>query len=110
MAVNAPKAARRGAPGEPRLVGYLYILPALLVFVLLIVVPLCQSAWYSLFDWDGLSLATWVGAGNYTALVTDPTLRGPFVHALVLLVFYSLLPVMIGLLLAAACPGCACTG
>jgi raffinose/stachyose/melibiose transport system permease protein len=93
---------RRTSPGEARAVGYLYILPAVLVFVLLIVVPLGQSFWYSLFDWDGLSLATWAGLSNYTALLTDPTLRGPFLHALVLLIFYSALPVLIGLLLAAA--------
>lgn len=93
---------RRTSPGEARAVGYLYILPAVLVFVLLIVVPLGQSFWYSLFVWDGLSLATWAGLSNYTALLTDPTLRGPFLHALVLLIFYSALPVLIGLLLAAA--------
>jgi raffinose/stachyose/melibiose transport system permease protein len=93
---------RRTAPGEPRAVGYLYILPAVAVFVSLVLVPLGQSFWYSLFNWDGLSLATWAGVSNYTSLVTDPTLRGPFVHALVLLVFYSALPVLIGLLLAAA--------
>jgi len=83
-------------------VGYLYILPALALFVLMILVPLGQTLWYSLFSWDGLSLATWVGLSNYTALLTDPTLRGPFVHALVLLIFYSLLPILIGLLLAGA--------
>jgi len=83
-------------------VGYLYILPALALFVLMILAPLGQTLWYSFFSWDGLSLATWVGLSNYTALLTDPTLRGPFVHALVLLVFYSLLPILIGLLLAGA--------
>ena len=36
------------------------------------------------------------------ALVTEPELRTAFWHALVLLVFYSVLPVAIGLLLAAA--------
>jgi raffinose/stachyose/melibiose transport system permease protein len=94
--------ARSRAPGESRLVGYLYVLPALVVFALLVVVPLGQSVWYSLFDWDGLSVATWAGLSNYTGLLTDPTLRGPFVHALVLLVFYSALPIGVGLLLAAA--------
>lgn len=92
----------RRAPGEPRLVGYLYILPAVTFFVVLIAVPIGQSVWYSLFQWDGISVGTWVGFANYTALVTDPTLLGPFVHALVLLIFYSLLPIVIGLLLAAA--------
>lgn len=92
---------RRRSPGEPRAIGYLYVLPALLVFTLLILVPLGQSVWYSFFDWDGLSEATSAGLSNYSSLFTDPTLRGPFLHALVLLIFYALLPVLIGLLLAA---------
>lgn len=91
----------RRAPGEPRAVGYLYILPALVVFAVFVLVPFLQSIWYSLFNWDGLTPATWNGAGNYTSLFTDPTLRGPFVHSLVLLIFYSVLPIIIGLLIAA---------
>jgi raffinose/stachyose/melibiose transport system permease protein len=102
MANRVRTAYRRRAPGEPRALGYLYIAPALAVFVAMVIVPLGQSVWYSLFSWDGLSVATWVGVGNYTALVSDPTLRGPFLHALVLLIFYSLLPIVLGLLLAAA--------
>jgi len=94
-------AYRRRSPGEPRAVGYLYILPALLVFTAMVLVPLAQTAWYSLFDWDGLSAATWAGLSNYASLFSDPSLRGPFVHALVLLVFYALIPVLLGLLLAA---------
>jgi raffinose/stachyose/melibiose transport system permease protein len=100
MASRARAAYRRRAPGEPRALGYLYIAPALLVFVAMVIVPLGQSVWYSLFSWDGLSVATWVGVDNYTALFSDPTLRGPFLHALVLLVFYALLPISLGLLLA----------
>lgn len=91
----------RRSPGEPRAIGYVYILPAVAVFVALVVVPFCQSVWYSLFDWDGLSVATWVGLGNYRSMATDPTLRAPFLHALTLLIFYALLPILIGLLLAA---------
>lgn len=93
---------RRRAPGEPRAVGYLYAAPALVLFSLLILVPFVQGIWYSLYDWDGLSVATWAGLGNYIALFTDPTLRAPFAHALVLLLFYALLPILVGLLLAAA--------
>lgn len=92
----------RRAPGEPRAVGYLYVLPALAVFTVFVLVPFFQSIWYSLFNWDGLTPATWVGLDNYTALFTDPTLRGPFVHALILLIFYALLPIVIGLVIAAA--------
>ncbi|GAA1684666.1 ABC transporter permease subunit [Fodinicola feengrottensis] len=93
---------RRRAPGEPRAIGYLYAAPALALFAVLILVPFGQAIWYSLYNWDGLSVATWAGVSNYTALVTDPSLRGPFVHALILLIFYALLPILVGLLLAAA--------
>lgn len=101
-ASSRARAVRRGgAPAAARTIGYVYILPALIVFVLFVLLPLLQSLRYSFYDWDGLSVATWVGLDNYLALVTDTSLRAPFGHALVLLIFYSLLPVVIGLLLAA---------
>ncbi|MFF7416213.1 carbohydrate ABC transporter permease [Streptomyces smyrnaeus] len=93
---------RRQAPGEPRAVGYLYVLPALAVFGVFLLWPLGQTAWLSLLHWDGLTRATWAGTDNYRDLLTDPELRAPFAHAAVLLLFYAVLPVAIGLLLTAA--------
>ena len=87
-------------PGEPRLVGYLYLLPALVAFTAFVLVPLGRSAWFSLYEWDGVTPGTWAGLDNYGELVSDEALRGAFFHALVLLFFYALLPVGIGLLLA----------
>jgi raffinose/stachyose/melibiose transport system permease protein len=87
-------------PGEPRLVGYLYLLPAFVVFALFVLVPLVHAAYISLFHWDGLTVGTWAGLGNYRDVVDDPTLRSSFVHALVLILFYAVLPLLIGLLLA----------
>ncbi|WP_421107265.1 carbohydrate ABC transporter permease [Streptomyces sp. NEAU-S77] len=96
------RAYRRRAPGEPRAVGYLYILPALLVYAVFLLYPFGQSVWLSFVHWDGLTAATPAGFDNYRDLFGDPALRAPFAHALLLLVFYSALPVAIGLLLAAA--------
>ena len=87
-------------PGEPRLVGYLYLLPAFAVFALFVLVPLVHAAYISLFHWDGLTVGTWAGLSNYKDVVDDPTLRSSFVHALVLILFYAVLPLLIGLLLA----------
>ncbi|QKV97400.1 sugar ABC transporter permease [Streptomyces sp. NA02950] len=92
---------RRQAPGEPRAVGYLYILPALAVYAVFLLYPFGQSVWLSFVHWDGLTVATPAGFDNYRDLFSDPSLRAPFAHALLLLVFYSALPVAIGLLLAA---------
>ncbi len=90
-----------GPPGEPRLVAYLYVAPALLVFTLFLLAPLAYAVQLSFFEWDGLGLGTWVGLDNYVAVFTDPDLRAPFLHALVLIVFFSFVPVALGLLLAA---------
>ncbi|SER96337.1 carbohydrate ABC transporter permease [Streptomyces qinglanensis] len=93
---------RRRAPGEPRAVGYLYVLPALAVFGVFLLWPLAQTGWLSLLHWDGLTRASWAGLDNYQDLLTDPELRVPFAHAAVLLLFYAALPVAVGLLLTAA--------
>ncbi|WP_069813509.1 carbohydrate ABC transporter permease [Streptomyces sp. TP-A0874] len=93
---------RRTAPGEPRAVGYLYVVPAFLLYGTFLLFPFGQTVWLSLLHWDGLTAASWAGLENYRGILTDPALRAPFVHALVLLVFYAALPVAIGLLLAAA--------
>jgi len=87
-------------PGEPRLVGYLYLLPAFAVFATFVLYPLYRAIFISFYDWDGLTVGTWTGLENYKEVFTDPELRSAFAHALVLLIFYAVLPVLIGLVLA----------
>ncbi|HMJ37800.1 MAG TPA: sugar ABC transporter permease [Baekduia sp.] len=101
----AALAARRGRgderpPGEPRRIGYLYLLPALLVFGAFVLAPLVHAFWLSLFDWDGITAGHWVGLHNYQDVLSDQALRTAFGHALILLIFYAGLPVAIGLMLA----------
>jgi raffinose/stachyose/melibiose transport system permease protein len=72
------------------------------VFGIFVLLPLLHAAWLSLFAWDGVTPGEWIGLENYRTLVTDPELRAAFGHALVLVGFYAALPVVIGLLLAAA--------
>ncbi|MEV4477070.1 sugar ABC transporter permease [Nonomuraea sp. NPDC049504] len=88
-------------PGEPRRVAYLYILPAFAIYAAFLLWPIGRAVQFSLYDWDGLSVGTWAGLDNYLAIVADEGLRGAFGHALVLIVFYSVFPLVIGLALAA---------
>ncbi|HSE70443.1 MAG TPA: sugar ABC transporter permease [Nocardioidaceae bacterium] len=92
--------SRSRSPGEPRRVAYLYLAPALVVFGLFLLAPVAYAVQLSFYEWDGLGLGTWVGLDNYVQVITDPELRAPFAHALVLVVFFSLLPVTLGLFLA----------
>lgn len=89
-----------GPPGEPRRIGYLYALPAFAVYAAFALYPLLKAVYLSFFDWDGLTLGTWAGFDNYTTVLTDERLRGAFGHALVLMVFFAVIPVVVGLALA----------
>ncbi|WP_219527144.1 carbohydrate ABC transporter permease [Nonomuraea guangzhouensis] len=88
-------------PGEPRRVAYLYLLPAFVIYAAFLLYPIGRAVQLSLYDWDGLSVGRWAGLSNYAAIVADEGLRDAFVHALVLVGFYALAPLAIGLTLAA---------
>lgn len=91
------RSARQGNPLSP----YLFIAPAFVIYAVFMLYPLARSVHLSLYDWDGLTLATFVGFGNYTDIFADARLRAAFGHALTFIFFYAVLPVAIGLVLAA---------
>jgi raffinose/stachyose/melibiose transport system permease protein len=91
---------RLRAPGEPRRVAYLYLAPALLFYLIFAFGPLIYTTWLSFFQWDGITVGKWVGLDNYERVLSDPAIRSSFVHSLVLIVFYALVPCAFGLFLA----------
>jgi raffinose/stachyose/melibiose transport system permease protein len=97
-----PSPAQRGRGlGPTPWTALAYVAPAFVVYAVFLLYPLGRAVHLSLFDWDGLTLATFVGLGNYVDVVTDDRLRAAFGHALVLVVFFAVLPTAIGLVLAA---------
>jgi raffinose/stachyose/melibiose transport system permease protein len=100
-ALDAPELkVRVRAPGEPRRVAYLYLAPALLFYLIFAFGPLIYTTWLSFFQWDGITVGKWVGLDNYERVLSDPAIRSSFVHSLVLIVFYALVPCAFGLFLA----------
>ncbi|NGO46318.1 carbohydrate ABC transporter permease [Streptomyces ureilyticus] len=95
-----PDAARSGRRRR-RAVALLYLLPALLPYTLFAVLPLLHTAYLSLFDWDGVTLPSFVGLDNYGRIATDPQLRAAAWHAGALILFFSVLPICLGLVSAA---------
>ena len=101
--------ARRGrqAQGNPsavirgRATPYLYLLPAFLVYAGFLLYPLVRAGQFSLYDWPGFGPSTFVGLGNYVDLLGDRRFLAAIWHALVLIFFYSILPLIVGLVLAA---------
>jgi raffinose/stachyose/melibiose transport system permease protein len=94
--------ARHAAPGDPRNIGWLYVLPGLAFYGLFTLAPLVHTVYFSLFSWDGLTARTYVGLKNYSDALADSTLRSSFVHAAILIAFYAAIPVLLGLVLTAA--------
>jgi raffinose/stachyose/melibiose transport system permease protein len=64
-------------------------------------IPLLQTGWFSFHEWDGIGDPVWVGLDNYRDMISDPVVRETFRNVLILIVFHSLLPVGVGLFLAA---------
>ncbi|MBQ1121401.1 carbohydrate ABC transporter permease [Streptomyces sp. B15] len=95
----ASRAARRRSHTWRDYRGYLYVLPAFAVYLAFAVLPALHTAYLSLFEWDGVTLGSWVGPANYQDVFADPALRGSVVNALVLVVFFSFLPILAGLVM-----------
>ena len=93
---EAPSAVVRG-----RFTPYLYLLPAFLVYAAFLLYPLMRAAQFSLYDWPGFGPSTFVGLGNYVDLLSDRRFLAAISHALILIIFYSILPLVVGLVLAA---------
>ncbi|MFC9558056.1 carbohydrate ABC transporter permease [Agromyces sp. NPDC056965] len=96
----APRAERRARPrrGWSALV---YVAPAFAVYSLFTVFPWAHSIWISFWNWDGIGAATWAGIENYVAVFTDEQLTLALRNGLGFIVFYTVIPVILGVILAA---------
>lgn len=88
-----------GGPGRSRARAWWYLLPALVVYVGFAIYSALSTLQFSLLEWDGVQPPTWAGWDNYTRILTDPLLVGAIGNGLVLIVFFSLLPIALGLVL-----------
>ena len=89
------------APGEPRRVAYLYILPGLAAYLTFTFFPLLQTVRLSFYQWDGITPQKWIGFANYRELYDTPDVRGAFRHSVELILFYSIFSIVIALFLTA---------
>jgi len=65
----------------------LFLLPALLLFIVFVLIPLVEAVYYSGFKWNGLEpLTNWIGLGNYQRALDDQFFTGAIAHNVFLLV------------------------
>jgi raffinose/stachyose/melibiose transport system permease protein len=89
----------RGARRQA-VVGWLFVLPALVMYAIFVLQPLGLTIQYSLYRWNGVGPATWVGLSNYLTVLRDPDLLGTIVNSFELVLFFSAIPVALGLVTA----------
>lgn len=78
-----------------------YIAPCTLAFVLVTLIPFFMGIWYSLTDWDGISVSqNFVGLANYIEMFQSPEFLYSFIITVLFTVINILLVNTVGFLLA----------
>ncbi len=80
---------------------YLYIFPAMAAYGIFVLYPALSSLLYSFTAWDGVGKATFIGVDNYVkALFHDPLVWAALKNNVIYMIFYSFVPIIVGLVLA----------
>lgn len=78
----------------------LFVLPALLLYVAFVAVPILQVVAYSVFSWDNGSIKAFSGLANYQRLTSDGVFWTALGHNAIWAILTLCFPLLIGLVLA----------
>jgi raffinose/stachyose/melibiose transport system permease protein len=88
-------------PGESKYLGWLYLLPGLIIYVLFILYPIAETFRLSFYKWDGFSSnRLFIGIQNNIEIFQRGQFLSALVHNLIFIIFYCFIPILIGLVLA----------
>ena len=95
------KRASGGRRFQDTLLIALFVLPALILFLLFVVYPIFRSIYFSMFDWNGLGPAVdFVGLENFKNILTDKVFTKALWNVLLIIVFSLGLQLPLALALA----------
>ena len=97
--VNPPRRKSVYKRNEIALTPWLFLAPGILFFSIYVIIPIFQSFNLSLYAWDGLGEARYVGIANYQELMTDRAFEVSLWNNVKWLAFY-LLAIPAGLFIA----------
>ena len=81
--------------------GILFILPALILYVVFMVYPFFRSIYFSFTSWNGVTaVKEWVGLANYRELIVDDRFWLSLKNTVIWVIVGTISPIVIGMLLA----------
>ena len=82
-------------------IAWQFLAVPLLIYTAIIIIPFAQSLYFSLTNWNGLSVDyQLIGLGNYRKLFTDPAFSNALLHNFIWVLVFLSLPTSLGLFLA----------
>lgn len=70
----------------------LFVLPCLIAFLMVIIVPFALGVYYSMTDWDGVRQnITWVGLENFKSMFSEPQ----FIHSFLKTMQYTVINILL---------------
>lgn len=79
----------------------LFLLPAVILFALFLIYPIFRSAYYSLFNWNGLGPATkFVGLNNFKLILTDKVFLKAIENSVIIVVLSLAIQLPLALMLS----------
>ena len=94
-------AAAKSTASAHRAGYYLYLIPGAIGFLILVLGPQIANFAISFTTWKGIGTPRFVGLLNYQNLMKDETFWGSLIHTLLFIISMTIVPTMIGLVLAA---------
>ncbi len=78
-----------------------FMLPAFILFTLVLFIPIVQSVYYSFCDYKGFTAPVFIGIDNYKALLSDKTFGIALKNSIFFLIFSCVSQLIVGLFFAA---------
>ncbi|MDD2958933.1 MAG: sugar ABC transporter permease [Lachnospiraceae bacterium] len=79
---------------------WLFVGPALIAYLLIVIIPIISSFYYSLFDWNGIGNMKFIGLGNFVKQLHDSTFHTIIKNNLVYAGINTVMQILLGILLA----------
>lgn len=78
----------------------LFLMPGFIIYTIFLLYPIYKAFRLSLTDWNGITEPNYIDIQNYINLMNDEVFWNAFQNNLFFIMFYTILPIIIGLFLA----------